>query len=244
MHAVTVSERWRGLIWPVGWALAVLLAGDRSAARADVKLPAIFGDHMVLQRDQKNRVWGWADPGEEVTVAVTPHDQSKTATAGADGKWQVALDPLAAGGPYTVTVKGKNTITFNDVLAGKAWVCSGQLNMQWGVDGSTHGDLEILLAKFPGIRLITVPNRDTQEPQKDFHGRWELCSPHTVGGFSAAGFLFVRQLHQTLGVPIGLINDAWGGSACEAWVPHEKLTADEQYKPLLEHWEQVENKRL
>ncbi len=132
MRGVTVSERWRGLIWPVGWALAVLLAGDRSAARADVKLPAIFGDHMVLQRDQKDRVWGWADPGEEVTVAVTPHDQSKTATAGADGKWQVTLDPLATGGPYTVTVKGKNTITFNDVLAGKAWVCSGQSNMQVG----------------------------------------------------------------------------------------------------------------
>ena len=122
----------------------------RSApARADVKLPAIFGDHMVLQRDQKDRVWGWADPGEEVTVTVTPHDQSKTATAGADGKWQVTLDPLATGGPYTVTVKGKNTITFNDVLVGEVWICSGQSNMQMGLGGSTDGDLAILSANIP-----------------------------------------------------------------------------------------------
>jgi len=240
MHCVSFSERWRGLILPAGWALAVLLGSNGSTARADVKLPAIFGDHMVLQRDQKDRVWGWADPGEEVTVTVTPHDQSKTAKAGADGRWQVTLDPLATGGPYTVTVKGKNAITFNDVLAGEVWICSGQSNMQMSVGGSTDGDLAILSANLPGIRLITVPNRGTQEPQKDFHGKWELCSPHNVGGFSAVGFFFGRQLHQTLGVPIGLINDSWGGSACEAWVPREKLAADEQYKPLLEHWEQVE----
>src|SRR3954468_4495329 len=109
----------------LAWALAGLLTVPLGPARAEVKLPAIFGDHMVLQRDQKDRVWGWADPGEEVTVTVTPHDQSKTATAGPDGKWQVTLDPLATGGPYTVTVKGKNTITFNDVLAGEVWICSG-----------------------------------------------------------------------------------------------------------------------
>ena len=104
----------------------------------------------------------------------------------------------------------------------------------------TTRDLEIRAANFPGIRLITVPNRGTQEPQKDFHGKWEVCSPQTVGGFSAVGFFFGRQLHQTLGVPIGLINDSWGGSACEAWIPREKLAADPEYKPLLERWEQIE----
>jgi sialate O-acetylesterase len=206
-----------------------------------VKLPAIFGDHMVLQRDQKDRVWGWADPGEEVTVTVTPHDQSKTATAGSDGKWQVILDPLASGGPYALTVKGKNTLTFNDVLVGEVWICSGQSNMEWAVNNSTDGDLAILSANFPGIRLISVPKRGTQEAQKDFHGKWERCSPQNVGGFSAVGFYFGRQLHQTLGVPIGLIDDAWGGSACEAWIPREKLAADKQYKPLLDRWEQLEN---
>src|SRR3954447_17191176 len=215
-----------------------LLAGAGGPSGADVKLPAIFGDHMVLQRDQKDRVWGWADPGEEVTVSI--QDQSKTATAGADGRWQVTLDPLPTGGPYTLTVKGKNMVTFNDVLSGEVWICSGQSNMQWPVAAANDADLEIKAANFPGIRLITVPNRGTQEPQKDFQGRWQVCSPQTVPGFSAVGFLFGRQLHQTLGVPIGLINDAWGGSACEAWIPRERLAADAKYKPLLDRWAEIE----
>ncbi len=126
------------------------------------------------------------------------------------------------------------------MLAGEVWICSGQSNMQMSVAGSNDGDLEIRAANFPGIRLITVPNRGTQEPQKDFHGKWAVCSPQTVGGFSAVGYFFGRQLHQTLGVPIGLINDSWGGSACEAWIPREKLAADPKYKPLLEHGEQIE----
>ena len=222
----------------LGCTLAAFLAGFGVPAQADVKLPAIFSDHMVLQRDQKDRVWGWADPGEEVTVAIK--DQSKTAKAGPDGKWEVTLDPVPTGGPYTLTVKGKNTLTLSDVLAGEVWICSGQSNMQMSVAGSNDGDLEIRAANFPGIRLITVPNRGTQEPQKDFHGKWAVCSPQTVGGFSAVGYFFGRQLHQTLGVPIGLINDSWGGSACEAWIPREKLAADPKYKPLLEHWEQIE----
>ncbi len=222
------------------WSLAVLLAAPAIAAKADVKLPAIFGDHMVLQRDQKDKVWGWADPGEEVTVEVAPGGQSKQAKADAGGKWSVMLDPLPVGGPYTITVKGKNTITFQDVLSGEVWICSGQSNMQWPVAAATDADLEIKAAKFPGIRLITVPNRGTQEPQDDFEGRWAVCTPETVPGFSAVGYFFGRQLHQTLGVPIGLINDAWGGSACEAWVPREKLAADPKYKGLLDRWAEIE----
>ncbi len=193
---------------------------------------------MVLQRDQNDRVWGWADPGEEVTVTIK--DQIKTAQAGSDGKWVVTLDALTVGGPYLLTVKGKNSLTFKDVLAGEVWICSGQSNMQMSVAGSNDADLEIPAANFPGIRLITVPNRGTQEPQQDFRGKWELCTPQTVGRFSAVGYFFGRQLHQTLGVPIGLINDAWGGSACEAWIPREKLAALPEYKPLIEHWEQIE----
>ncbi len=238
MRCVSDCRRWRHVTRASGFALATLLAGFCFPARADVKLPAIFSDHMVLQRDQKDRVWGWADPGEEVTVTI--NDQAKTAQAGSDGKWQVTLDPLPAGGPYKLTVKGKNTLTYNDVLAGEVWVCSGQSNMQMSVAGANDADLEIHAAKFPNIRLITVPNRGTQEPQKDFHGKWQVCSPQTVGGFSAVGYFFGRQLHQTLGIPIGLINDSWGGSACEAWIPREKLAADPEYKPLIEHWERIE----
>ncbi len=218
--------------------LLLVVVAQPPVAWADVKLPAIFGTHMVLQRDQKDRVWGWAEPGEEVAVAIA--GQSKTAKAGPDGAWQVVLDPMPAGGPHILTVRGKTTVQFDDVLVGEVWICSGQSNMQWGVGSTKDVELEIPTAKYPGLRLITVPNVGTQEPQKDFHGKWVPCRPDTVGGFSAVGYFFGRQLHQTLGVPVGLINDAWGGSACEAWIRRDRLAADPKYAPLLQHWEQIE----
>ncbi len=215
-----------------------LLIGQPSAVLADVKMPAIFGSHMVLQRDQKDRIWGWAEPGEEVTVAI--NDQNKSTKAGADGSWQVVLDPMPAGGPHTMSIKGKNTLTFDDVLVGEVWICSGQSNMQWPVAASNNADLEIASAKYPRIRLISVPQVGTQEPQKNFRGEWRICRPDTVGGFSAVGYFFGRELYQLLDVPIGLINDAWGGSACEAWIKRDRLAADEKYAPLLKRWEELE----
>jgi sialate O-acetylesterase len=216
----------------------VLGFGVDGAARADVKLPAIFGSHMVLQQGQKDRVWGWADPGEDVTVTIG--DQTKSTKADQDGKWMVTLEPISAGGPFTMTVKGKNTVTFDDVLVGEVWICSGQSNMQWNVAMSNDADLESLSAKYPKIRLISVPQVGTQEPQQDFKGEWQLCTPETAKWFSAVGYFFGRQLYETLDVPIGLINDAWGGSACEAWIKRDILAADEKYKPLLDRWAETE----
>lgn len=213
----------------------VVLSGP---ARADVKLPSIFGDHMVLQQKQKDKVWGWADPGEEVTVKVA--DQSKSAKADDKGKWSVTLDPLSAGGPHTLTVVGKNTVKFEDVLVGEVWLCAGQSNMQMDVAGSNDADLEALTAKFPKVRLITVPLIGTQEPRDDFQGKWEACTPQSAAHFSAVGFFFGRQLHQTLGVPVGLIDDSWGGSAAEAWVRRDLLEKDEKFRPLIERWEAIE----
>jgi sialate O-acetylesterase len=209
-------------------------------AAADVALNNMFGDHMVLQQGIKNKVWGKADPGEQVAVTLGP--QSKTATAGADGAWHVFLDPIMEyGGPHTLTVKGKNTVTFSDVLIGEVWVCAGQSNMQWSVNQSNDPDLEKAAARFPNIRLISVPQVGTQEPQWNFSGKWAVCSPETVGTFSAVGYLFGRQLHQTLGVPVGLINNAWGGSAAEAWVKREKIAAHPTLKPLHERWVKTES---
>lgn len=222
-------------------ALCAAAAGvaDRPA-RGDVKLPAIFGSRMVLQRDLKDRVWGWAEPGEEVTVRIA--DQTKTAKADKDGNWSVTLDPLPAGGPHRMTVQGKNTLTFDDVLVGEVWVCSGQSNMQWSVNVSNDADLESLSAKQSKIRLISVPQVGTQEPKKDFKGEWTVCTPDTVKSFSAVGYFFGRQLYETLDVPIGLINDAWGGSACEAWVRRDILAADPKYKGLLDRWAAIEKR--
>ena len=215
-------------------ATAALLAVI-AVARADVSLNNMFGDHMVLQQGIANRVWGKADPGEEVTVALA--GQSKSVVAAADGSWQVQLDPVREyGGPHTLTVRGKNTVTFTDVLIGEVWVCSGQSNMQWAVNQSNDADLEKAAATFPNIRFVSVPQVGTQEPQRNFNGQWQVCSPETVGDFSAVGYFFGRQLSQTLGVPVGLIDNAWGGSAAEAWVKRDKLAAHPTLKAIHEKW--------
>jgi sialate O-acetylesterase len=225
-----------------GWlavAIAAVLIG--SAVHADVKLPNVFGDHMVLQQGQRNKVWGLAEAGEAVTVSI--NGQSQTATAAADGTWQVMIDPVPVGGPYAMTVKGKNEIKFSDVLVGEVWVCSGQSNMQWSVNASNDPDIEKLAAKYPKIRMINFPQVGTQEVRWSHDDRkWMVCNPDTVGGFSAVGYFFARQLHQTLGVPVGMINNAWGGSACEAWIRRDLLTADPLYKPLIDRWTQMESK--
>lgn len=219
-------------------ALLALQTGPVSLATADVKVPAIFGSHMVLQRDQKDRIWGWAEPGEEITVKIA--EQNHTTKAGADGSWQVMVDPMPAGGPHVLSIQGKNKLQFDDVLVGEVWICSGQSNMAWSVGGSKDADLELATAKYPNIRLIGVPNFGTQEPQKDFRGAWRACLPETAAGFSAVGYFFGRQLHLALGVPVGLINDAWGGSACEAWIRRDVLAADPKFALMLKRWEQIE----
>lgn len=222
--------------WALVAAACVALAG--ATARADVKLPNVFGDHMVLQQGQKNKVWGVADPGEAVTVSIDK--QSHPVTAAADGKWQVMLEPLSVGGPYELVVKGKNEIKIGDVLVGEVWICSGQSNMQWSVNASNDPDLERLSAKFPKIRMINFPQVGTQEPVWTHDRKWMVCTPETVGNFSAVGYFFGRQLHQTLDVPVGLINNAWGGSACEAWIRKDLLAKDEKYAPLLSRWAGME----
>ena len=194
---------------------------------------------MVLQRDHTNPVWGWATPGEKVTVSIA--GQSYSATAGKDGAWRVKLQPLKVNAKgQMLTIKGSNTIQFTDVLVGEVWVCSGQSNMAMSVDRAYDPDLEILTAKYPNIRLISVPQVGTQEPQNDFTGEWAAATPDTVKSFSAVGFFFGRTLHQALDIPIGLIDNAWGGSAAEAWIRRDRLAKLPAAKPFMEQWKQTE----
>lgn len=219
--------------------LALCAVLPASEVRAEVSLPAIFGSHMVLQRDQKDKVWGKANPGDALTVTIA--GQEKSTKAGDDGTWSVLLDPMPAGGPHTLVVKGpENTVTFDDVLVGEVWICSGQSNMQWNVGQSYDAELAISSATNPNLRLISVPQVGTQEPQWTFNGSWAPASPENVRDFSAVGYFFGRQLQQTLGVPVGLIDDAWGGSAAEAWVRRDILEQDERFKPLIERWVALE----
>lgn len=209
------------------------------AARAELKLPAIFGDNMVLQQKLANPVWGWDAPGTQVTVKFA--GQTKQASAGADGKWTVKLDPLPANAePAAMQIAGSSARELKNILVGEVWVCSGQSNMQWDVNSSWDADLEKLTAKHPKIRLISVPQVGTQELQTDFKGQWDECTPQTVGQFSAVGFSFGRVLHQALDVPVGLIDNAWGGSAAEAWVRRDVLDAEPKFARLSADWKKRE----
>ncbi len=220
-------------------ALTSLLSVLAFSAQAELKLPAIIGDNMVLQQKQADPIWGWDTPGTDVTVSFA--GQTKTAKAGADGKWTVKLDAMDANAKgQAMTIKGSSSRELKDILIGEVWICSGQSNMEWSINNCTDADLEIATAKYPNIRLINVPKVGVQEPQNDFKGAWVECSPQTVGNFSGVGYFFGRVLHQVLDVPVGLINNAWGGSAAEAWVRRDVLEKDARFKDLMASWVQRE----
>ncbi len=208
-------------------------------ARADVKLPAMFSDHAVLQRDMPVPVWGWAEPGEEVTVAIA--GQTHKATADEKGKWSVKLEPLSLGEPLTLVVEGKNRLERNDILVGEVWVCSGQSNMEWTVANASNSELEIPAANRPNIRVITVTGPGSQTRVEDCNGKWEAVTPESIKDFSAVGYFFGRELQDHIGVPIGLIDNSWGGSACDAWIRRDKFEGNPVLQPVLERWAKTES---
>ncbi len=205
-----------------------------SVAVAEVKLPAILGDNIVLQRGQAAPIWGWADPGE--MVAVTIPGQSVTAKAGEDGSWQAKLAALEPGKPFDIVVTGSSgsKTTLKNVLVGEVWVCSGQSNMAWRTSAALEPEKEIAAAEYPNIRLFTVARKKSPQPEPDCVGQWTACSPTSVPDFSAVGYFFGRHLHKELDVPVGLINTTWGGTPAEFWTRREVLEADPALKPLVE----------
>ncbi|MBC8126322.1 MAG: sialate O-acetylesterase [Gloeobacteraceae cyanobacterium ES-bin-144] len=204
-----------------------------STLHAELKLPSIISDHMVLQQKQSNPIWGWDTPGTKITVTFAGQTQSTEADE--TGKWMVKLDPVPANAePQTITFSGTTQKVVQDVLVGEVWMCSGQSNMGFTLSSDWNGDLEAAASKLPNLRLIKVPNVGTQEPQSDFKGEWKPSSNDSALGFSAVGFLYGRYLHQILGVPVGLIDNAWGGSAAEAWVRRSSLENDARFKSLID----------
>jgi sialate O-acetylesterase len=198
---------------------------------SDLKLPALFSDHMVLQQKLACPVWGWASDGTKVTVEI--NGQRATATA-KDRCWQVQLPALEAGGPYTLTVSTpQRMIELKDVLVGEVWVCSGQSNMEFPVVSSQNAQAEIAAAHYPNIRLFTVEKATSSEPLQDVTGQWVVCTPETVGDFSAVGYFFGRDLMKSGIQPIGLIDTTWGGTPAEAWTSTEALKSDPEFAPIL-----------
>jgi len=202
-------------------------------AQADVRLPAVIGDHMVLQRDISLPIWGWATPGEKVSVTFAGSTQQ--ATADDHGRWQVKFPPMKASAkPAVMTVAGKNKIEVKDILVGEVWIGSGQSNMQWSLKASTNGDQAIASAKHPNIRLFTVPMVPSGTPAADVKSHWDACTPQTVPSFSGVLYFFGQELHKELDVPVGLINTSWGGTQIQPWTPPSGFAGVPGLKPELD----------
>jgi sialate O-acetylesterase len=191
--------------------------------RGEVKLPSIFTDRMVLQRDQILTFWGWAEPGEKVQIRVGEHESE--AIANDQGEWAAPIPPLKLSAEsIQLEVVGQNTITLKDILVGDVWLCSGQSNMEWSVAASDNPQEEIANANWPRIRLFHVKRTVAAEPSgelvlQDNWDGWKACTPQSIPGFSAVAYYFGRELQRQTDVPIGLINSSWGGTRIEPWTP-------------------------
>ena len=227
--------------------LIALLFVNASPTQAEVLLPKIFGNGMVLQCDKPVRIWGWAKPREKVTILFAA--QTKTATADADGNWSVKLDPMQASfDARELVVEGKNSkVAFTNVLVGEVWICGGQSNMEWPLRATRDADVEIPSANFPAIRFIRLPHIARMTPQKDFpvenaghaEGNWRLCTSEQVENCTGVGYYFARRLHRRLNVPVGLIDTSWGGTMAQHWVQKETLRNFPEMKPYFDKFEQA-----
>lgn len=204
-----------------------------SVAFADVKMPAIFGDHMVLQQEHDLPVWGTADPGEQITVSLGDHTAS--AVTGSDGRWLVRLAPLPARNtPLEMIVRGSNVLQFRDVLIGEVWLCSGQSNMGMALSRSERGTQAVDASANSLMRIFRVEKAIALEPESDCVGRWEICGPESVRSFSAVSYYFGRDIQARIGQPVGLIGSYRGGTPAQAWVSRQTLAASPVLAPYLD----------
>ena len=218
-----------------------------SVAQAQFRVAKIFTDHAVLQRQKPIPIWGWAAPREKITVNFVT--QTKQAIADVNGKWTLKLDPLEAGGPFSMTIQGKsNRLVLNDILVGEVWICSGQSNMEWSVESSDNAATEIRTANFPQIRHFKVASDLELKPVDDLKvaPEWQVCSPKTVGSFTGVGYFFARELNQKLNIPVGLINSSWGGSQAEGWISKEGMEGSDEFREYMKTipntWDEATNR--
>jgi sialate O-acetylesterase len=207
--------------------IMTLLSCQRTPS--NLELPSLISDRMILQQKSDVKIWGTANPGHRIDV-VASWDAKASIKTGKDGKWLVTLPAPAAGGPYTMTISGKDTsIVIYEILSGEVWFCSGQSNMEMPLEGwppvdtVMHSEVAIQSAVLPEIRLFNVQRKFSGEPLEDCTGRWEMCDPSTVRQFSATAFFFGKKLYDELHVPVGLVESAWGGTPAESWISSSAL---------------------
>jgi len=205
-----------------------------SSGRAEVKPHALICENAVFQQKMPVPIWGTAKDGEKVTVEFCGQSHSTVAT---NGRWKVVLEPIAAGGPFTLKITGDNAIAFTNVLVGEVWICSGQSNMAHELAGVRDAAKELAEANFPQIRMWHMKYGISLQPQdtcESLDGKWVLCNPTSAGPFSAVGYFFARDLHQKLGVPMGMIHTSWGATSAAQWTSEEALAAEPKLKPVLD----------
>jgi len=213
-----------------------------SIARAEISLPHIFSDEMVLQRETNVLLYGWASPHEEFTIYTSWNDETLEVKTGNDAKWEIMVGTPKAGGPYRINMKGAdNEINLKNILIGDVWLCSGQSNMEWSANsGIDNKEFEISNADHANIRLFTVAKRTADFPLEDVSGTWETCTTETMPDFSAIAYFFARKVQKELNIPIGLIDASWGATCAEVWTP---ASVFEEYPELAAAHELLEPKK-
>lgn len=205
-----------------------------TVTQADVRLPAIFGSNMVLQRNQPIPVWGFSVPHE--SVAVFFNGAVKNTIGDENGRWSVSLDAVSEGGPFELTVRANNTIVLSNILIGEVWICSGQSNMTMELKKTSGAGDVIASSLNKHLRFFTVKRVLSDTPLNDVQGKWEECSPEVSADFSAVAYFFGKNLNDSLQVPIGLVHVSWGGTAAEGWMPRNVLENDSDFSPIIQRW--------
>jgi len=210
----------------------------RGAGAQNLKLPALFSDNMVIQREQESPIWGQSEPNTDVLVSLGRAQCIVKSDAG--GKWSVKLPSLKPGGPFEMIVEcGEEKIVLKNMMIGDVWICSGQSNMEWPLLKALNGNEEAAAAKYPNIRLFMAKKQIATDPLSDTQGRWQECSPEAVKDFSGVGYFFGREIHKKLNVPIGLIQSAWGGTPIESWMSVSALRSDPDFLPIYKKWKEL-----
>ncbi|RPE09208.1 sialate O-acetylesterase [Chitinophaga lutea] len=198
----------------------IILMCAALCSRGNIRLPAVIASNMVLQQRDSVKIWGWADPHEKITLTPSWDKKTYETTGSRDARWEINIATPAAGGPHTITLKGKNTIVLTNVMVGEVWICSGQSNMemcgQWGLQDIKA---ELPTAHLQNVRFFHIPKTTAPYPQENCEGQWTACDSATLPSFSAVAYFFGKRLSKELNVPVGLIAASWGGTAAEIWTP-------------------------
>ena len=217
----------------------LLIAVSSAANSEEFRIANIFTDNMVLQRNQDFSIWGWGDTDTPVTIQL--QEQSVTVSPNENGKWEAKLEAIDLGDPFSITISsGQNSVELNNVLAGDVWICSGQSNMEWVVQQAGNPQQEIANSDWPLIRHVRIDHVTSPSKLDDVNNTgWQVCSPDTVGNFSAVGYYFARKLQRELNVPIGLLHTSWGGTIIETWISPESLKTHPDFKDAIAKLESV-----